>query len=92
MTTTTKKPQYPECEKLSEVAAEKQAICNFLEWAEQNNLHLCTFNPKLNYDNYSRTPESVEKITHRFYGIDDLKLEEERRAMLDRQRELNEKE
>lgn len=82
-----KKNQYPECEKLSAVATEKQAICNFLEWAEQNNLHLCSFNPKLNFDNYARTHENVERIIHRFYDIDDLKLEEERRTMLDRQRE-----
>lgn len=86
----TEEPKYPECEKLSGVAEKKVEICAFLEWAEQNNLHLCVFDPKANFDNYMRTPESVEKIIHRFYGIDDKKLEEERRAMLKRQRHLNE--
>jgi hypothetical protein len=66
---------YPECEKLSAARPKSQVIGEFLEWlASEKEIHL---------DQSVR----LEDLLAEFFGIDQNKLEKERRMMLDNLRE-----
>lgn len=86
-TYTVSEPQYPECTKLSENATERRIALEFLEWLEENGLHVCIRSPGSNFDEYLRTPERFDAIALKFIGVDATKIEEERRAMLKAARE-----
>lgn len=75
--------KYPEVKKRSAAMPQIRTITEFMEWLEQNNLHVCTHNPEWSHSNFQRTMESHEKIIHRFLGIDDAKLEAERREIIE---------
>lgn len=77
------KYQYPECEKLAADRPKKIAIMEFLEWLEEQGLTICDL------DGF-RLRESNEQLVHRHLGLDDKKLEQERREMLRDQRIANE--
>lgn len=65
--------KYPMCEKLSNAGEERRVLQEFLEWLRVEAV-----------DEYNEfTEESDEKLLMRYLEIDTVKLEEERRAMLD---------
>ena len=71
---------YPEHAKLEAVAAESQAIGDFLGWMEEQKILLSKYG-KLGELHPYREPK--EKLLAQFFGIDAAKLEAEKRAMLD---------
>lgn len=70
--------QYPEAEKLARVGEQKQAILEFLEWCQSEGLWLARYEGQ----RLTTIMERSEPLVHRFFGLDDKKLEAERRAML----------
>lgn len=79
---------YPNCEKLAEQSTEHRAIMDFL--GEMGDEYCLT-----KWDgNVSRSrPMSSGEISDlimKYLGVDPIKLEEERRVMLEEQRKLNE--
>ena len=79
---------YPMCQKLSMVRNDKAIIQCFLEWLEENRLVLCT---EVSAAGYFPTRKSTDVLLMEYFGIDEKKLEEERRKILKEQRKLNEK-
>lgn len=74
---------YPEHLKLKAVQDQSQRIGDFIEWLGENDMAVCAFDPKPNYDNYTPTREPITKLLGRFFEIDLDKLEDEKRAMID---------
>ena len=69
--------KYPECEKLAGLDKERSAIIQFIEWLNEQAAYIdCEDSPELMHKN-------PEQLAHKFLGIDDKKLEEERSAMLE---------
>lgn len=81
--------KYPTCAKLSAIGDEKRTIHDFLEWlrAERN----FDVMDALDSHDGSMLVTTQEKLLLQYFEIDEKKLEEERRAMLEEQRKLNEK-
>lgn len=74
-----KERKYLEHEKLAAVAQDSQKQGEFLEWLRSNDYYLCREQP---YGGYWPTSRSIEQILAEYYGIDQRKLEKEKRAML----------
>lgn len=81
---------YPMCQKLSMVRNDKAIIDCFLEWLEENEITLCKEGDYLGED-FTPIRKTADKILMDYFGIDEKKLEEERRKILKEQRKLNEK-
>lgn len=64
---------YPECERLAAIHVERRAIAEFVEWATSRG-------------DLALTGASLDDLIMGFYGIDQDKIETERRQMLDRLR------
>lgn len=77
--------QYPMCTKLNAVRNDKAIISCFLEWLEENDLTIC------DRDGVYASSLSDNALLMDYFGIDEKKLEEERRKILNEQRKLNEK-
>lgn len=78
-------PETPECDRLNDYRSFYAGLEEFLEWLEDNRYYICE-----SYDyRYDRT--SDKDLVLRFLEIDPTKLEEERRALLDYQRGLNDR-
>ncbi len=71
----------PECEKMLAIKDKSQAIGEFLDWlAESEHIHLCEWFGDDDYLGYAR--ERTETLLAKFFGIDQDKVEQERRNML----------
>lgn len=80
---------FPEHEKLKLIKDKSQAIGEFLEWlGAEKGLHVAQWisEHRLMPANYS-----TEKLLAEFFDIDLDKLEDEKRAMIEEQRKLNER-
>ena len=75
--------EYPEHVHLKSVRDQSQAIGNFIEWLEENNMAICEFNPRTNFDSYTPTRTSTTKLLALHFEVDLDRLEDEKRAMLD---------
>ena len=75
-------PRYPEHEKLAKISGKSQAVGEFLEWASSQGLHLCEPIPESLHGYYGPTNRSVLDLLAEFFGIDQDKIEAEKRAML----------
>jgi len=75
---------FPECEKLARADDKRRAIENFLEFLGDEGLAVCTFNPS-EFTDGGHWPlrESHHDLVMRYLEIDTVKLEEERRAIID---------
>jgi len=72
--------EYPEHDKLHAVVDKSQAIGEFLEWAsERHGFRLCY----LEGNRYWSVGTPVQRLLAEFFEIDENKLEEEKRAMLE---------
>lgn len=79
---------YPEHEKLQAVKDESQAAGAFLWWLrDEKGLFLCGMHDDYNFP--VRAGYEVEKWLAEYFEIDLEKIEEEKRAMIDRLREMN---
>ena len=86
--------EYPECEKWSALSAERQTITAFLEWLESGpdgdgHPDLGGGRIRLSDDWGDPLPWNHNETVMRYLRIDPVKLETERRAMLEAQRRLN---
>lgn len=83
-------PEYPEHEKLSLVREKSQEIGDFLLWCEERGWHLAEWDQSRKYDDRMMPIQPrMREVLALYFNIDQEKLEDEKRAMLDFQRELN---
>lgn len=81
--------EHPEHDKLKKISHLSQAIHDFLEWCEGKNVYLMKEHPE-NYGPAWYEWVDLRKLLAEHFEIDLSKIEDEKRAMLDRQRKLNE--
>lgn len=79
-------PKTPECDKLHVYRSSKLVIDDFIDWLKDNDYLICK-----DFE-YEIQTVSTKNLVMDFLEIDQVKLEEERRALLDYQHSLNEKE
>lgn len=86
--------KYPEHEKLQDVKEKSQFLGEFLEWLRGDNYELCDVVRQENssgqeYVTYVPNRRSIERLLAEFLDINLEKMEEEKRAMLEEIRILN---
>lgn len=74
--------KYPECEKLSRLADKRTIILDFIEWLAERDMHIMVQRDP-DYEDYRHLTQSREALSHQYLEIDDNKLEQERRAMIE---------
>jgi hypothetical protein len=78
--------EYPEHDRQAKVLEKTHAIGDFLEWAGEHGYLLCRYSER--FEEF--TPAgSFLNVLAEYAGIDLDKIEAEKRAMLDRLREMN---
>lgn len=83
-------PKTPELERLNRCRTEMDAQREMIGWlAEQSRLICAIEDPPEAISEWMPVTESVEAMLYRFHEIDARKVEAERRALLEWQRELN---
>jgi len=73
------------CEKLSKRSEEWNHIYPFLEWLQEQGIVLARYN--LIYPELQPISESIQDLLYKYFEIDPIKLEEERRELLKKLRE-----
>lgn len=82
---------YPEHDKLSAVVDKSQAIGEFLEWlSTDQGMVIAEFDEV--YDHYTPVHRSHSDWLARYFQIDQVQIEREKRAMLDGMRALHDDE
>lgn len=82
--------KYPECEKMSQVRPQSQAIGEFLEWLRYEKGWVLATVPEEYEFTLVEASYSIEGLLAEFFGIDLDKVETERRQMLDEIRAVHE--
>ena len=77
---------YPEHDKLHAVVEQTQAIGEFVEWLEGKGIFLARY---VEGSNYPRSVHGFRDLLAEWAGIDQNKLEAEKRQMLTAQRAAN---
>lgn len=77
---------YPEHDKLTAVAEQTQAIGEFVEWLESKGIFLARY---VEGSNYPRSVHGFRDLLAEWAGIDQDKLEAEKRQMLNALRDAN---
>lgn len=85
----TSEPNTPELNKLKHALPESRSLSRFLDWLEENDMRVCK--PSETEWGYDSISENSERLLARYFEIDLERVEDERRALLDYQRSLNEK-
>ena len=78
------------CEKLSKRSEEWNHIYPFLEWLQEQGIVLAKYEPdefSSIYPNLQPISESIQDLLYKYFEIDPIKLEEERRELLKKLRE-----
>lgn len=76
---------YPEHDKLKAVCGQSQTIGEFLEWLEyEKKLIICEHNEGFYYPTFNK----INDLLAEYFGIDQDKIEAEKKAMLQSIREL----
>lgn len=77
--------RYPECEKLAEVSPAPQIVGNFLDWlSNKKNLTLCEWvDNDIDEGHHHPYHYQIEELLAEFFEIDLVKVEQERRQMLE---------
>jgi len=81
--------EYREHEKLAEISDKSQAIGEFLDWLTGEGVMLCEVGL---HDRYWPIQTTIPNLLAEYFGIDQEKLEREKRLMLDHMRRRNAKE
>lgn len=79
---------YPEHEKLHAVVEESQACGEFYDWLQSKGYTLCESDER-NPERFWPVHRPITDLLAERFGIDQEKLEDEKRAMLDELRALN---
>lgn len=74
--------EFPELARMEAVNAESQAIGAFIEWLGENGMAVCQTEDGLRGDRFFPVMKSVEQLLALHFGIDLVKVEQERRAVL----------
>lgn len=74
--------QWPEHEKLFAVAPQTQAVGEFLEWLAEN-YHCELGRPEGRNAEFRPVPRTLDELLAEWTGVDLVRLEQEKRAMLD---------
>lgn len=83
---------YPMHEKLEGLGHDRAAVQNFIDWLfDEKEWWICEHRPRLRDDGFTPIRQRREDIMADFFGIDLTILDDEKRAMLDRQREINQR-
>lgn len=78
----------PECDKMRAARDTSQAIGSFLDWLEhETDMVVCYFEDSR--DEYLPVRKTIKQLLADYFEIDLNKVEEEKRALLELQRELN---
>lgn len=84
---------HPECDKALAVKGECQVIGNFLEWAEGQGLEFGKFVPVGRHNDreteFVPANQKIDKLLAEYFQIDEAKMEQEKRALLDELRRRN---
>lgn len=85
-------PETPECERMRKVMPQSQRLGEFLDWLNEQGIHLATYERWEGYRDEMLTPysSSYEQLLARYFEIDLAKVETEKRALLEWQRAMNE--
>jgi hypothetical protein len=82
--------EYPEHDKLRAVRVEREAVQSFIDWMfDEAGLAICERSSNRIDNLYWPVTASRADIIARHFGIDATKLDDEKRAMIDRLREMN---
>jgi hypothetical protein len=88
--------KYPEHDKLKKISDKSQTIGEFIEWLiYEKNVQLCRFEScegdaeHARYAEYFPLNVPITKLLAEYFGIDEKKIEEEKRASLEELRKLN---
>lgn len=82
-------PEYPEHEKLALVKDKSQAIGEFLDWLSERGIRLAQQDQGRRYDEFWPIQRDKIGLIAEFFEIDLNVLEDEKRAMLEWTRKLN---
>jgi steroid 5-alpha reductase family enzyme len=82
------KPETPELDKASKIRAQSQAIGEFIEWLPEQAMTICTYSDA--DEAYFPSGFNINTLLAKFFGLDEDKMEAERRALLEYARQLNE--
>lgn len=74
---------YPELEKVKVTHQDSQKITEFIEWLNGQNIELCSFNESGRKEIYWPVQIDMEKLLADYFEIDLVKVENERRALLE---------
>lgn len=74
--------KYPEHNKMRAAKVNSQAIGEFIEWAQESGMTICEFQDNLRGGYYHPTPKSIEQLLADFFGINLMKVGEEKDAMV----------
>lgn len=81
---------FPEHAKLSAVADQSQAIGEFIdEFLPSKGIHLCATDPESSRTSYWPIHTPITRLLAEFFGIDEDRLEAEKRQILEMQRDAN---
>lgn len=80
-----KKVDYPECEKLGRVHEQIVTITQFMEWLSSEHVMLGKYLADW-AESFQPISENTDQLLYRYFEIDPQKLEQERRAMLEKLR------
>lgn len=83
--------EYPEHEKLAEVAEHSQAIGEFLDWLQNERGYVIAAYWDESDSWLTPVRRSITDLLSEYYDIDQQTLEGEKQDMLAKQRELNER-
>lgn len=86
------KMSYPEAEKLNAIGNKYSTLREFIDWLEENGLHLCEYIDHQNDWGHVdrklwRTDKNLDHIVLKFMEVDPMELERERRAILEEHRQ-----
>lgn len=78
----------PQADRLAEVSEEMDTIRQFVDWLAEQGIHLGQVSPSSG--RLYSTSATVEVLLYQYYGVDSVKLEQERRMLLTQARALSE--
>lgn len=87
----TNEPTYPLCNKWKSVRPQADTLLEFMEWLDGKGIRLCKTGDEEWQEEYFPIFKSHTNLLYEFFEIDAQKLDDERRDILEKQRELSEK-
>lgn len=75
--------KYPEHDRLQSIRHESQIEGAFLEWLAEQGLTICELS---HLDNWHPILLNIEKLLAKYHGVDLVKLENEKRVMIEEMR------